>query len=462
MNSVHFTSVVLAAGRGTRMKSAVPKVLHRVAGKSMLGHVLGASRDAGAQSVVLVVSDDQSAVRKEASQFVDTLEIAVQERQLGTADALKAALPALAACEGPILVAYGDTPLLTPKTLASVVEGLSAQAAISILGFRTGDPYGYGRLLLDDAANVTAIREELDATEDERRVDLCNSGVMAFRSLDVLDLVRGVSDNNAKKEFYLTDIIAIAREEGLFAQVVECDETEVLGVNSRGQLAQVEALMQDRLRNSAMAEGVTMQAPDTVYLSHDTVFGTDVLIEPNVIFGPQVRIGSNVVVYGHSHLAGVDVGDGVAIGPFARLRPGARLEENSKVGNFVEVKNATLEQGAKVNHLTYIGDARVGAGANVGAGTITCNYDGRSKHFTDIGAGAFIGSNSALVAPVAIGDGAYVGTGSVITRDVAPDALAVARPKQIEREGWARRKRQADTADGKPAAAKPQELSAKG
>ncbi len=441
MTTGQLAAVVLAAGKGTRMKSDLPKVLHRVAGLSMLGHVVARVRDAGAMRAVIVVSPDQGGVREAASEAMPDVSIAVQERQLGTADAVGAARGALKGHKGPVLIVNGDTPLLRTETLATVVDATKAGVDICVLGFRAQNPFGYGRLITSEGGTVDAIREELDASDEEKAINLCNSGVIALRSADVMVLLDDITNDNAKREYYLTDIVGVARERGMTVGVVECGEDEVLGVNSRNQLAGVEAIMQQHLRAAAMADGVTMHAPETVHLCHDTKLGRDVVIEPNVVFGPNVSVGNGVAILGFSHIEGATIADGVTVGPFARLRPGADLRDGTKVGNFVEVKNATIETGAKVNHLAYIGDARVGAGANVGAGTITCNYDGAAKHFTDIGAGAFIGSNSALVAPVSIGDGAYVGSGSVISHDVSAGALAVTRAKQVEKDGWADRKR---------------------
>ncbi len=441
MTKAAFASIVLAAGKGTRMKSRKPKVLHAVAGRSMLGHVLCCLEDAGASETVLVTSPDQDDVRTEAAAYSTKLQSAVQEKQLGTADAVKVARPHISAKHCAAIVMYGDTPLFRPETIERVVASACNTSEIAVLGFHAADPAGYGRLLVDAAGRIEAIREETEASERERAVTLCNSGVMAFRSADLLDLLDDVRNDNAKGEFYLTDIIEIARAKGLSSTVVECSEEEVMGVNSRAQLATAEAFMQDRLRHEMMIRGVTLVAPDTVHLCCDTVIAEDVVIEPHVVIGPGVSIGSDTVIKAFSHLEGATVGEKTSVGPYARLRPGAKLATGSRVGNFVEVKNASVEAGAKVNHLTYIGDARVGQGANIGAGTITCNYDGASKHFTDIGAGAFVGSNSSLVAPVSIGDGAYVGSGSVITKDVDAGALAVTRSKQVQKDGWAERKK---------------------
>lgn len=441
MTKAAFASIVLAAGKGTRMKSRKPKVLHAVAGRSMIGHVLACLESAGTTETILVTAPDQDEVRSEAVELASRLHNAIQENQLGTADAVKAARPFISEADLPAIVMYGDTPLFQAATIRRIVETVHDGVDIAILGFNAADPTGYGRLLVDADGHVEAIREETEASQEERAVTLCNSGVMAFRSAGLLDLLNNIRNDNAKGEFYLTDIIEIAKSAGHSSVVVECDEEEVMGVNSRAQLATAEAAMQHRLRLSMMEEGVTLVAPETVHFSFDTVIAPDVVIEPHVVIGPGVSIGSDTVIKAFSHLEGAAIGDNTSVGPYARLRPGARLSTGSKIGNFVEVKNAAIEAGAKVNHLTYVGDARVGQGANIGAGTITCNYDGANKHFTDIGEGAFIGSNSSLVAPVNIGDGAYVGSGSVITKDVDPGALAVTRSKQIQKDGWAGRKK---------------------
>lgn len=443
MTEAAFTAIVLAAGKGTRMKSRMPKVLHAVAGRSMLAHVLSCLEAAGAVETVLVTASEHDSVRTEAGASCAGLKDAVQERQLGTADAVKSARGKLDAADRPVIVLCGDTPLLRSETIGRVISGACGDVELAVLGFHAADPTGYGRLVLDRSGHIEAIREDLDASPAERALTLCNSGVIAFRSSRHLELLDEIGNDNSKGEYYLTDIIEIARARGLRSAVVECGEDEVMGVNSRAQLARAEALMQHRLRLRAMEAGATMISPETVYLSADTEIAEDVIIEPHVFFGPGVRVGANAVIRAFSHLEGADIGENASVGPYARLRPGARLETGSRIGNFVEVKNARIETGAKVNHLTYIGDARVGRGANVGAGTITCNYDGAAKHFTDIGAGAFIGSNSALVAPVSIGDGAYVGSGSVITKDVEAGALAVSRARQMQKHGWAEHKRAA-------------------
>lgn len=441
MNASNSVSVILAAGKGTRMKSTRPKVLHSVAGLSMLGHVLRAVEQAGARETVLVTSPDQDEVRGAADRLAPGIRHAVQTEQLGTGDAVKAARAEIASSDLPVVVLCGDTPLLKPDTIASLVDSASGRAALSVLGFRAADPEGYGRLLIGEMGELLAIREHKDASARERAGNLCNSGVIAFASVAGLELLDEISNDNAKGEYYLTDVVEIARAKGEDCAFMECAEDEVIGVNSRAQLAHAEALMQNRLRMRAMEAGVTLISPETVYLSSDTEIAEDVTIEPHVFIGPGVSIAANAVIRAFSHLEDAHIAENASVGPYARLRPGARVGEGARIGNFVEVKNAEIETGAKVNHLAYVGDARVGAGANVGAGTITCNYDGHAKHFTDIGEGAFIGSNSSLVAPVRIGGGAYVGSGSVVTKDVTADALAVTRARQTEIGGWAARRR---------------------
>jgi bifunctional UDP-N-acetylglucosamine pyrophosphorylase/glucosamine-1-phosphate N-acetyltransferase len=366
------------------------------------------------------------------------IEVFVQAKQQGTADAVKAAHPALKTFSGQVIVLYGDTPLLRPATLNAIRAELRSGADLVVIGFEAEEPTGYGRLLLDENGRVTGIREEKDASPLERTLTLCNSGIMGFRSAKMLlGLLDRIDSDNAKGEFYLTDAVALAHGDRLEARMVDSRAEEVLGVNSRSELAAAEAIIQRRLRDEVMANGATLVAPETVFLSHDTTIGKDVVIEPHVVFGERVVIEEGARIRSFCHIEGASIGAGAVVGPFARLRPGAELATGAHVGNFVEIKQAEIGEGAKVNHLTYIGDASVGARANVGAGTITCNYDGFDKHRTEIGAGAFIGSNSSLVAPVKIGEGAYVGSGSVISKDVAPDALSLTRSPQEERPGWA-------------------------
>jgi bifunctional UDP-N-acetylglucosamine pyrophosphorylase / glucosamine-1-phosphate N-acetyltransferase len=438
MNSArHCLTIVLAAGEGTRMRSARPKVLHEIAGRPMLAYVLEAVRDAGAGDVAVVVGPGREDVAALAMTEAPDASVFVQTERRGTAHAVLAARDAITRGYDDILVTYADIPLLRGATLAAMRAGLADGDGLVVLGFATADPTGYGRLI-ERHGRLLAIREHKDATAEERKARLCNAGPIALDGHQALSMLEAAKPHNAQNEYYLTDVVEIGETRGLIARALEADEAEVMGVNDRVQLAAAEAAMQNRLRRRAMIEGATLIAPETIFLSWDVKIGRDVLIEPHVFIGPGVVIEDGAVIHAFSHLEGARVAGGAAIGPFARLRPGADIAEKAKIGNFVEVKKATIEAGAKVNHLSYIGDARVGAHTNVGAGTITCNYDGFVKHKTDIGAGAFIGSNSALVAPVKIGDGAYIGSGSVITKDVEPDALAVARGRQEFRAGWAK------------------------
>lgn len=428
-------AIVLAAGEGTRMRSRLPKVLHEVAGRPMVAHAVATASGAGADKLAVVVGPGMDRVADVATR-AGAQEVFVQTERLGTAHAVLMARPALEGHSDDVVVLYGDTPLVTPATISRVRAELARGADVVVLGFRAENPKGYGRLLTE-AGRLVAIREEKDASDAERAVNFCNSGIMGFQGAVALSLLEAIGNANAKGEYYLTDAVEIARSRGLTAVAVEGDEAEFLGANDRVQLATCEALFQKRRRAEVLASGVTLVAPDTVFFAADTEIAPDVVIEPNVVFGPGVSVASGARIRAFSHLEGARVGEGALVGPYARLRPGADLAENVHVGNFVEIKNGKIEAGAKVNHLTYIGDARVGAGSNIGAGTITCNYDGFGKYFTDIGAGAFIGSNSSLVAPVTIGDGAFVGSGSVVTDDVPADALAVARGRQSIKEGWA-------------------------
>jgi bifunctional UDP-N-acetylglucosamine pyrophosphorylase/glucosamine-1-phosphate N-acetyltransferase len=441
--------IVLAAGEGIRMRSSRPKVLHAIGGQSLIAHVLGAAGTVGGTAAV-VVGPGQEAVVEAARAVMPGAEIYLQHERRGTAHAVLAAKAALGRGADDVVVAFADTPLMTPQTLAQLRGALAAGAGVAVLGFRPADPTGYGRLIADAGGRLIVIREEKDATPAERAIGLCNAGLMALAGTTALAILERIRDDNAKREFYLTDAVAIARAMGLDAVALETDEDEVRGVNTQVQLAEADAVLQRRLRAAAHQAGVTMVAPDTVYLCADTRLGRDVTIEPYVVFGPGVTVEDGALIRSFSHLEGAHVGRGARVGPFARLRPGANLAADVHVGNFVEVKEAHLEAGAKANHLSYIGDAHVGAGANIGAGTITCNYDGVAKNLTEIGKGAFIGSNSSLVAPVKIGDGAYVASGSVITRDVPADSLAFGRARQAIKEGWATRLRALLRAGKKP------------
>ena len=434
-------AIVLAAGEGTRMRSARPKVLHAIAGRSLLGHVLDAVREAGGTMTAVVVGPGAEAVAAEAKRILPDADIFVQAERRGTAHAVLAAKAAIARAPDDVLVIFGDTPLIRPQTLTRIRKALADGAALVVLGFRAKDPTGYGRLVLE-GGELVAIREEADASPAERAIGLCNGGLMAFAGPTALPILERIGNDNRKGEYYLTDAVAIARAMGCKTAVIETEEDDVRGINTNAQLAETGAVLQQRLRQAALDGGVTLVAPETVFLSSDTKFGRDVVVEPFVVFGPGVMVEDNAVIRSFSHLERAHVGKAAMVGPYARLRPGARLQEQVHIGNFVEVKEAVIEAGAKANHLSYIGDATVGAGTNVGAGTITCNYDGVAKHRTEIGKNAFIGSNSALVAPVKIGDGAYVGSGSVITHDVPAAALALARGRQVIKDGWARRLRQ--------------------
>jgi len=414
----------------------MPKVMHKVAGRSMLAHVLSAIQIAGAKQIAVVVGPGRDDVAEAARQAVPDADIFIQEERLGTAHAVLAARAALEAQVDDVIVAYADTPLISAETFAALREPLAAGAAVVALGFQAEDPSGYGRLLVEEGSLV-AIREEKDASDAERAVRLCNAGLMAFAGEKLIAILDAIGNQNAKGEYYLTDAVEIAVAEGLSTAVVEAPEVDVQGVNDRVQLAAAEKVVQRRLRERAMREGVTLLDPDSVYFSFDTALGRDVIVEPHVFFGPGVSVEDGAIIHAFSHLEGAIVRSRATVGPYARLRPGAVVGKKAKVGNFVEIKNAALDEGAKVSHLTYIGDASIGAGANIGAGTITCNYDGIAKHRTVIGANAFIGSNSALVAPVTIGAGAFVASGSVVTEDVPPDALAVARGRQSNKDGWA-------------------------
>jgi bifunctional UDP-N-acetylglucosamine pyrophosphorylase/glucosamine-1-phosphate N-acetyltransferase len=434
-------AIVLAAGEGIRMRSTLPKALHAIGGRTLLAHVLSAATQAGGAELAVVVGPDHDTVAAAAQSIAPQAQIFVQRERLGTAHAVLAAKSAIARSPDDILVVFADTPLLRAQTLTQLRAALDRGAAVAVLGFRPADPQGYGRLVMQ-GDELVAIREHSDASADERRIDFCNGGVMALAGSHALAILERIGNANAKGEYYLTDAVAIARDMGLKAVATETGEDDVLGINTKAQLAEAEAALQTRLRAAALEAGVSMIAPQTVYLAADTKFGKDVTIEPHVVFGPGVTVDDGALIRSFSHLEGAHVGKGARIGPFARLRPGTELGPDVHIGNFVEVKAAQIEAGAKANHLSYIGDARVGEGANIGAGTITCNYDGIAKHRTDIGKGAFIGSNSSLVAPVKIGDGAYVGSGSVVTKDVPADALAVARAPQTVKEGWAKRLRQ--------------------
>lgn len=439
MSASSLMVLVLAAGMGTRMKSSFPKVMHQVGSKPMIGHVIDLGVSLGAKGCSVVVGPEMEDVREIVSSHFPDAQIFQQTERLGTAHAVLTARSAIEAHDGYVMVLYGDTPLLTKDALMRFYDELVLGADVGVLGFEAHDPTGYGRLLLDAEGNLAEIREQMDASEEERKISFCNSGVMCFRTSNMLDLLDKVGNENANGEYYLTDVVGLARAAGLKVVATTCAEEDVLGVNDRVQLSEAEGIFQNRKREEAQRNGATLIAPETVFFAADTVIGQDVVIEPNVFFGPNVTIGNNVLIKANCHFEGTTIGDGVVVGPFARLRPGAMIGEKAKVGNFVEIKKADVKQGAKVNHLTYIGDAEVGAGANIGAGTITCNYDGYFKYKTIIGENSFIGSNSSLIAPVTIGKGAFIGSGSVISENVPDDSLAITRPERKVYDNWAAR-----------------------
>lgn len=439
MSDHPIAAVILAAGKGTRMKSALPKVLHPVGGMPLVGHIVAALAPLAPSRQVVIVGPEMESV----TERVAPIPTVIQHERLGTADAVKAARGALDGfLDGTVFILFGDTPFIAPDTLSAMVDARQSGAAVVVLGFEPDDPAAYGRLVTDADGALEAIVEFRDADDATRAINLCNSGVMAIDAARLFELVDRVGNDNAKGEFYLTDVVALARADGMDCRVIVADESELLGINSRSELAAAERQWQDRARRAAMDGGATLLDPATVYFSWDTVIGQDVVIGQNVVFGPAVSVADDVEIKAFSHLEGCRVDSGAVIGPYARLRPGAEIGAGARVGNFVEVKNAALGAGAKANHLSYIGDADVGARANIGAGTITCNYDGYLKHRTVIGEEAFIGSNSALVAPVTIGQRATVGAGSTITKPVSDDALALGRGDQRELRGMAAKMRQ--------------------
>jgi bifunctional UDP-N-acetylglucosamine pyrophosphorylase/glucosamine-1-phosphate N-acetyltransferase len=435
-------AVILAAGQGTRMKSPVPKVLHKVGGRTMLDRAIDAAERLGCERIVVVTGAHSPQVEAHVKARLGEGSTALQEPPLGTGHAVLAAKGALAGFDGDVVITYADCPLLDAPAIEPLLKLRGEGADVAVLGFQAADPGAYGRLIVSDTDQLDAIVEAKEATPQQLAVRACNSGVLAAPSKLLFELLAEVKNDNAKGEYYLTDVVGLARGRGLSARVAFADETDVLGVNSQAELAEAERVFQQATRKRLMAEGVSMVAPETVFFSWDTEVAAGVRIEPNVVFGPGVKVEAGVEIKGFCHFEGAVVRPGAQVGPFARLRPGAEIGEGAHVGNYVEVKNASLGKGAKANHLTYIGDGEVGAGANIGAGVIFCNYDGFFKHRTQVGEGAFVGSNSALVAPVSIGAGAYVGSGSVITQDVEPDALAFERTDQVAKPGWAARFRE--------------------
>ena len=431
-------AIILAAGQGTRMKSDLPKVLHPVGGRAMLDWAIAAARAVGVEKIAVVVGPHYPIVREHVAAALGPDAVAVQDKPLGTAHAVRAAEAALTGFSGDVVVLYGDAPLVPASAIEAMFALRAEKGGMAVLGFEAEDPTGYGRLVLGEGGALARIVEQKDASPAELKINLCNSGVLCADAETLFQLLAQVRNDNAKGEYYLTDVVGLGRAAGAATHIARGEEADVLGVNSRVELAVAEAAFQARARRAAMEAGVTLIDPASVYFSHDTQIANDVTIEPGVYFGLGVRVGRGARIKAYSHIEGAEIGEGAQIGPFARLRPGAKLGTKVKIGNFVEVKNATFGERAQASHLSYIGDASIGARANLGAGTITCNYDGFKKYKTEIGEGAFIGSNTALVAPVKVGEGAYTGSGSVITIDVPADALGVARGRQRNLEGWAK------------------------
>ena len=427
--------IILAAGKGTRMESDLPKVLHHLAGAPMLLHVMSSSATLEPERLVIIAGHGADAVGAVARDYSETAQVVLQSEQLGTGHAVSQAKSALADCTGDVIVLYGDTPFVRPETLQALLAARKT-ADIVVLGFQAANAGRYGRLVMQGSA-VLRIVEYKDASEQERAITFCNSGVICAKADVLFSLLEAVGNDNASKEYYLTDIVQLANDRNLSVAAVHCDEAETMGINSRAELAQAEASFQSRARMEMMALGVSLTAPETVYFAYDTVLGRDSQVEPNVVFGPGVTVENGARIRAFSHLEGCHISSGAVVGPYARLRPGTELAENVRIGNFVEIKNARIEDGAKVNHLSYIGDANIGEASNIGAGTITCNYDGVGKHHTEIGASVFIGSNTMLVAPVTVGDAAMTASGSVITKNVEPGALAIARSEQSNKPGLA-------------------------
>ena len=449
MSSAETSAIVLAAGMGTRMRSETPKVMHLLAGRPVVDHVLAGLTAAAIERTVIVIGPELADLTDRFTPYQTVFQL----ERLGTGHAVRCALDAGDFAGSTVLIVYGDTPLLTPETIGRLLERLDAGATISLLAFRPDDPSPYGRLVVD-GDQVDRIVEAADATPDELAITLCNSGVMAVAGGKLATWVRALNNDNAKNEYYLTGIVALARAEGESCAYVEGGADQLIGINTRADLAAAEGILQKRYRTDAMAAGVTLRDPDSVFLSYDTTFGTDVEVGPFTVFGPGVTVADHVTIKGFCHFESATIGHGAVVGPYARLRPGAALDADVQVGNFVEIKQAHIEEGAKVNHLSYIGDARIGQGANVGAGTITANYDGFNKSATEIGAGASIGSNTVFVAPVKVGDGAITGAGAIIRKDVPADAVAVSKAPQENREGTAgryKKSRKAEAAKRKAA-----------
>lgn len=426
--------IILAAGQGTRMKSRLPKVLHPLCGRPMVHTVLDLARSLSPTRIITVIGPDMEALQCSVTAFCPEAQCVIQTTQCGTADAVGAALPLLEGFSGKVVILYGDTPLIAENTVKKMLVGME-ESAVTVLGFCAKNPAEYGRLITHNDNELLSIIEFREASEEQKKITLCNSGVMTVKGTLLAELLAGVGNNNAKGEYYLTDIIALARDKGYGCRFIEADEEEVLGINSRQQLAEAEAVAQKRLRLRAMENGVTLIQPESVTFCADTVTGRDVVIHPHVVFGKNVVIEDNVEIKSFSHIEGATISSGAVIGPFARLRPSTTIGRDVKVGNFVEIKNASLQEGAKANHLSYIGDTDIGSNSNIGAGTITCNYDGFHKHKTVIGKNTLIGSNTSIIAPVVIGDGVIVGAGSVVLENVPDNALTLARSQQVILEG---------------------------
>jgi bifunctional UDP-N-acetylglucosamine pyrophosphorylase/glucosamine-1-phosphate N-acetyltransferase len=433
MSNISFAAIILAAGLGKRMKSNHSKVMHKIAGQPMILHLIKTLESISPERLAIVVGQDMEEVAKILSPY----ELFIQRDRLGTGDAVKATLEHLKNFKDPVLILFGDTPMVKSETMLTSIKACADGADVVVVGFQSVDPKDYGRLVTDEDGNLIKIVEAAEASGEQLEITLCNSGLMVVSGKYMFDLLMNLNSQNKKGEYYLTDIVSIARKKGLKTVVVEAEEVELMGINSRGELSIAEANVQKKLRTNALENGVTLIDPTSVWLSHDMVLGRDVIIHPNVVFGPGVTIGNDVEIKSFSHIEGATIDAGAVIGPFARLRPGTEIGCDAKVGNFVEVKNSVLGPGSKTNHLSYIGDASVGADTNIGAGTITCNYDGFDKHRSIIGKNTFIGSNTALIAPVSIGDGAVVAAGSTISRDVMAGSLAIGRAAQEEKKGWA-------------------------
>ena len=443
MTKRNLALLILAAGESRRMASARPKAMHEIAGRPMICHVAASGAALGPERTVVVIAPGMDAVAAAAARQVGSLDVVLQKERQGTADAVRVALAALDGFEGDVLAVCGDVPLIAAASLEALLEAHreGAAPAVTVLAMRPADPAGYGRLIVDREGGLEAVVEDGDAGPEERALGLCNSGIIALRTASLPMLLGDLGADNAKREYYLTDTVAAARARGMTCAYAEAPAVEALGVNSRADLALAEAAMQDRLRRAAIEGGALLAAPDTVFLSADTALARDAVVEPYVVFGPGVHVGEGAVVRAFSHVEGARIAAGATVGPFARLRTGTEVGPGARIGNFVEIKNARLGEGVKANHLSYLGDADIGARANIGAGTITCNYDGITKSHTEIGEDAFIGSNTALISPLAVGARAFVGAGSAINRDVPADALGIARERQKNVPDWAKRKR---------------------